>query len=47
MTTRSLVQELVGETCGWRSNLGAEPIGITFALTVDTDFADLFAVKEV
>jgi glycogen debranching enzyme len=27
-------------------NLGAEPIGVTLALTVDTDFADLFAVKE-
>jgi glycogen debranching enzyme len=27
-------------------NLGPEPIGITLTLTVDTDFADLFAVKE-
>ncbi|HEY4792863.1 MAG TPA: glycogen debranching N-terminal domain-containing protein, partial [Mycobacterium sp.] len=27
-------------------NLGAEPIGVTLALIVDTDFADLFAVKE-
>ena len=27
-------------------NLSAEPIGVTMALTVDTDFADLFAVKE-
>lgn len=27
-------------------NLGAEPVGVTVTLTVDTDFADLFAVKE-
>ena len=27
-------------------NLGAEPIGVTLSLAVDTDFADLFAVKE-
>lgn len=27
-------------------NLGAEPVGITLSLAVDTDFADLFAVKE-
>lgn len=27
-------------------NLGAEPIGVTLTLAVDTDFADLFAVKE-
>ena len=27
-------------------NLGAEPIGVTLALIADTDFADLFAVKE-
>jgi glycogen debranching enzyme len=27
-------------------NLGAEPVGVTLSLAVDTDFADLFAVKE-
>ena len=27
-------------------NLGQEPIGVTLSLAVDTDFADLFAVKE-
>ncbi|BBY48100.1 amylo-alpha-1,6-glucosidase [Mycolicibacterium arabiense] len=27
-------------------NLGAEPVGVTLSLIVDTDFADLFAVKE-
>ncbi|MDT7757734.1 MAG: hypothetical protein QOH27_3632 [Mycobacterium sp.] len=27
-------------------NLGAEPVGATLSLAVDTDFADLFAVKE-
>ena len=27
-------------------NLGAEPVGVTLTLAVDTDFADLFAVKE-
>ena len=27
-------------------NLGPEPIGVTLTLAVDTDFADLFAVKE-
>ncbi|HEV7580633.1 MAG TPA: glycogen debranching N-terminal domain-containing protein, partial [Mycobacterium sp.] len=27
-------------------NLGAEPVGVTLTLSVDTDFADLFAVKE-
>ncbi|BBZ28831.1 amylo-alpha-1,6-glucosidase [Mycolicibacterium madagascariense] len=27
-------------------NLGPEPVGITLTLAVDTDFADLFAVKE-
>ncbi|CAN3128614.1 glycogen debranching N-terminal domain-containing protein [Mycobacterium sp. smrl_JER01] len=27
-------------------NLGAEPIGVTLTLAVDTDFADLFVVKE-
>jgi glycogen debranching enzyme len=27
-------------------NLGSEPVGLTVSLTVDTDFADLFAVKE-
>jgi glycogen debranching enzyme len=27
-------------------NLGAEPVGLTLSVCVDTDFADLFAVKE-
>jgi glycogen debranching enzyme len=27
-------------------NLGAEPVGLTLSFCVDTDFADLFAVKE-
>jgi len=27
-------------------NLGAEPVGVTLSLAVDSDFADLFAVKE-
>jgi glycogen debranching enzyme len=48
-TTLVIRDRLVGD--GMREdvtlrNLGAEPIAVTLSLTVETDFADIFAVKE-